>query len=133
VPIDTISSSFTGISYSSGIAMDSKGSIYVTNEIGGADFPNGTLAIFPAGSYATTSPASVIGGDNTGLVYPESVALDAKGNISVLSLGNVVTVYPAGSAGNVTPSATINLAGNIAPSGIARGTGGELYVARLRI
>jgi len=129
VPINTITSNFSGISSSSGIAMDSKGTIYVANATGGANFPNGTLAIFRPGSYATTAPASVVGGDNTGLDFPRGVALDARGNISVLNSNDVVTVYPAGSAGNVTPSATISLTGNINPTGIARGTGGELYVA----
>ncbi len=129
-PIQTITSSFTGINSSSGIAMDSAGKIYVTNGFGGSGFPGGSLAIFPAGSYATAAPASVIAGANTGLDFPQKVALDATGNISVLNLNNVLTVYPVGSAGNVTPNETINIrGGNLGPSGIARGIGGELYVA----
>ena len=71
----------------------------------------------------------MIEGENTGLNYPQKVALDARGNISALNIDNSITVYPAGSTGNVTPSATINVGGNIVPAGIARGSGGELYVA----
>ena len=129
VPINTFTSSFTGISSSSGIALDSKGTIYVTNEVGGADFPNGSLAIFSAGSYAIGAPESVIGGDKAGLDFPQNVAVDARGNISVLNIDNTIVVYPAGSTGNVAPSATINVGYNIDPSGIARGSDGELYVA----
>lgn len=129
VPINTFTSSFTGISSSSGIALDSKGTIYVTNEVGGADFPNGSLAIFSAGSYAIGAPESVIGGDKAGLDFPQSVAVDARGNISVLNIDNTIVVYPAGSTGNVAPSATINVGYNIDPSGIARGSDGELYVS----
>ena len=126
-----ITSSFTGINYSSGVAIDSKGKIYLTNVPGGSDFPGGSVAIFPAGGYATTAPVSVIGGDNTGLNSPQQVAVDAKGDVSVLNGNHVVTVYPAGSGGNATPSATLNIDrnGNFVPTGIARGPDGALYVA----
>ncbi len=131
VPTNTITSSFTGINSSSGIATDSKGKIYLTNVPGGSDFPAGSVAIFPAGGYATTAPVSVIGGDNTGLNSPQQVAVDAKGDVSVLNGNHVVTVYPAGSGGNATPSATLNIDrnGNFVPTGIARGPDGALYVA----
>jgi hypothetical protein len=128
-PSNTFTSSFTGIDDSSGIALDGAGNIYVANSYAGADFFTGSLSIYPAGSYATTAPTTVIEGDNTGLNYPQKVAVDARGEISVLNLNNTVTVYSAGSAGNVPPSATINLNGNINPTDIARGIDGQLYVA----
>ncbi len=130
-PINIITSSFTGIGYSSAIATDSKGKIYLTNVAGGSDFPGGSVAIYPAGGYATTAPISVIGGDNTGLNSPQQVAVDAKGDVSVLNGNHVVTVYPAGRGGNAMPSATLNIDrnGNFVPTGIARGPGGALYVA----
>ena len=128
-PINIFTSSFTGINGSQGIALDSAGKMYVANSYGGPDFPHGSLSVFAPGSYATTAPVSVIEGDNTGLNYPQKVALDARGSISVLNSNNAITVYPAGSTGNVTPSATINLSGNIYPAGIARGSDGQLYVA----
>jgi hypothetical protein len=129
-PIDTITSSFTAISSSTGIAIDSRGGIYLSNGAGGPDFPGGSLAIFPAGSYAATAPVSVIAGDNTGLESPQKVAVDARGDISVLNFNNTVTVYSAGSTGNVTPEETINLkVGNLGSTGIARGLNDQLYVA----
>ncbi len=128
-PINTFTSAFTGIDGSSGIALDSAGKIYVANSYGGPDFPNGSLSIFAPGSYATTAPASVIMGDNTGLNYPQKLAVDAGGNISALNIDGTITEYPAGSTGNVTPSETINLSDNIDAVGIARGADGALYVA----
>ena len=128
-PTNTITSSFTGINGSQGIAVDSQGKIYLANSPRSPDFQGGSLSIFAPGSYATRAPAAVIMGDKTGLNYPRSLTLDAKSNISVLNSDNTITVYPTGSTGNVKPSATINVGGNIDPIGIARGTGGELYVA----
>ncbi len=128
MPINTFTSSFTGIYGSEGIAVDSHGQIYLANFPGAPSFQGGSISIFAPGSYATTAPASVIEGDNTGLNIPQSIAVDASGNISALNIDGTITVYPAGSTGNVTPSATISL-NNIDPSGIARGSDGELYVA----
>jgi hypothetical protein len=132
-PVKIITSNFTGINSSSGIAVDAKGKIYLTNDSAVSDVsdpPGGSLEIFPPGSYATTAPVTVIAGDNTGLNSPQKVALDARGNISVLNANEVITVYPAGSAGNATPSATINLGGgNLGAADIARGIDGALYVA----
>jgi hypothetical protein len=134
-PINTITSGFTGISFATGIAMDSRGKIYVIKDPGGSNLTGGSVLIFPVGSYATGAPASVIEGADTGLNFPQKVALDARGNISVLNSNNVnsdnvITVYPAGSAGDVTPDTTLNIrTGNLGASGIARGFDGKLYVA----
>ena len=129
VPIATITSSFTGISYASSIAVDSNGKIYVANEFGDAD-DNGSITIYSAGSYATGAPIATIAGDDTGLSNPFGIALDSAGNIFVLNEDNTITVYPAGSAGDVTPKTTINIdsKGTNSPVGMAVDPDGELYV-----
>jgi hypothetical protein len=129
-PIDTITSSFTGINGSQGIALDSSGKIYLTNATGGPDFPGGSLSIFPLGSYGTGPAIATIAGNDTGLAFPFKVAVDARGNISVLNSNNSITVYRPGSSGDVLPNETINIdrRGNNIPTGIARGPDGTLYV-----
>ncbi len=129
VPIVTITSSFTGISYASSIAVDSNGKIYVANEFGDAD-DNGSITIYSADSYATDAPIATIAGDNTGLSNPFGIALDSAGNIFVLNSSNAITVYPPGSAGDMTPKTTINIdsKGNNYPVGMAVDPDGEIYV-----
>jgi sugar lactone lactonase YvrE len=130
VPTVTITSSYTGIDYASGIAVDSKGNIYVANELGGAT-EDGSITIYSAGSFATGPPVATIAGDNTELSYPFRIALDSSGNIYVLNSGDAITVYPAGSNGDVTPNATLNIdqSGKNSATGMAVGPGGALYIA----
>jgi sugar lactone lactonase YvrE len=130
VPTVTITSSYNGIDFPSGIAVDSKGNIYVANEFGGAR-QDGSVTIYSAGSFATGPPVATITGDNTELTYPFGIALDSSGNIYVLNGGDVITVYPAGSNGDVTPDATLNIdqSGKNSATGMAVGAGGALYIA----
>jgi sugar lactone lactonase YvrE len=129
VPTTTITSNFIGIDFASGIALDSTGNIYVANEFGGP-WDDGTVTIYSAGSYATSSPIATIAGGNTELSNPIGIALDSGDNIFVLNDDNAITVYPAGSAGDVMPQATINIDtnGTYTPVGMAAGTDGDLYV-----
>jgi len=134
-PSSTIGGSNTGLNEPRGIALDASGNIYVTNT------DSYTVTIYPAGSNGNTAPSSTIGGPNTGLYVPEGIALDASGNIYVanrvggpLGTGSV-TVYPAGSNDNVTPSSTIagpntglNNTGLNNPYGIALDAKGNIYV-----
>src|ERR1700734_3391115 len=55
-PIAVISGPNTGIDKLEGIAVDSKGSIYVTNNAGSA-----SILVFPAGSSGDVRPTAVIG------------------------------------------------------------------------
>lgn len=56
-------------------------------------------------------PIIIISGANTELHFPEGIAVDPSGNIQLAnrSFGTTgsVTVYPAGSDGNVKPIATV--------------------------
>lgn len=78
----------------------------------------GKILVFPAGSNGDAPPKAAITGPATGLDLPVGIALDSSGKIYVTNppavffgppetLGSI-TVYPAGSNGNVTPSATID-------------------------
>jgi sugar lactone lactonase YvrE len=124
-PIETITSNVTGIEAGTGIAIDSTGKVYLPN------LSTNAIDIYPSGSYATSSPIASISGSNTGLFYPLGLALDAKGDLAALNDNNTITVYPASTAGNVTPSRTIDVdrhKGN-SPSSVALDADGRLYLA----
>jgi Beta-propeller repeat/NHL repeat len=141
LPSATIGSN-TGLDEPSGIAVDSGGNIYVTNEgsvTGGVD----SVTVYSPGSYANAVPTAAIVGSNTGLDLPYGIVTDTSGNIYVANsaggsdgLGSV-TVYLAGSNGNVAPSARISgdsnsdNAGFNFPTGIALDSSGNLYVANV--
>jgi hypothetical protein len=118
------------MNFSGGIALDSRGRIYVANGNGGADF-TGSINIYPAGSYAVGAPLVSIAGDDTGLVFPLSIALDANDNIAVLNSFNTITLYHPGSAGDALPGATLNIGRNVntTPNGFTMGPDGTIYVA----
>lgn len=117
VPLITISGANTGLFQPEGIALDSKNNIYVANSgAGGVDgsIGPGSVTVYPAWSNGNVAPSATIIGNNTGLAYPSGLALDSDGNIYVANIDGPgccgpgsVTVYPSGSNGNTTPSATI--------------------------
>ena len=111
VPTATISGMRTGLDHPFGIAVDSNGKIYVANYIGGNG--GGSVTVYPANSTGDVAPiATIIGGD-TGLDNPSGIAVDSTGKIYVANRGggrtsaSSITIYPAGSSGNVKPIATI--------------------------
>lgn len=128
VPSATITSSFTGATGASGVAVDSAGNIYVANSISGYQ---GSIDIYPAGSFATGGPPmTTITGADTGLATPSGIALDSSDNIYALNVDDEsVTVYPAGSVGDATPSAVFTISsGETFPTGIAVNPRGKLYI-----
>src|SRR5271163_319799 len=89
VPFSTMTSNFTGLDFASGITVDSTGNIYVANHLGGGE-ENGSIAIYPAGSYATSPPLATIAGSNTGLSNPFGIGLDSSGNIFALNSDDAI-------------------------------------------
>ncbi|HYB89647.1 MAG TPA: SBBP repeat-containing protein [Candidatus Binataceae bacterium] len=141
-PVAVIGGSSTRLANPTGIALDTRGKIYVAN---GA---NNSIVIYPPLDAGTgilnEAPAAIIAGSNTQLDGPSAIALDSRGDIYVADEfgGPVVpdtddsgeiTVYPAGSNGNVAPITIIRgvATGLAYPVGIARGPGGEIYIVNL--
>jgi sugar lactone lactonase YvrE len=129
-PIATIQGGNTLLADPHGIALDSKGNIYVANQ------SISSITVFAAGSNGDVGPTATITGSATGLANPTGIALDSSGNIYVANSddrvgGYSITIYPAGSDGNVKPSATISgsSTGLALPWGIALGPDGKIYVA----
>jgi sugar lactone lactonase YvrE len=110
-----------GVEDSNAVAVDSEGKIYVANgggEIEGREAPANTVTIYPAGSYANVKPIATLGSasagdDSSGISMPGAIAVDRSGRIFVANetagynLHGNITVYPAGSNGDVKPIATI--------------------------
>ena len=128
----------------SGVALDGTGNIYVVSQ--GGPYIN----IYSAGSTGNAMPSGMIacitpmqGGtcmtNLTQLGAPYGITLDPKGNIYVTNDGSTavpgfsVTIYGAGSSGNVAPLETIagDKTGLNQPEGIALDSKGNIYVANL--
>jgi len=139
-PLAVIGGSNTGLNLPVGIALDASGKIYVLN--GATNLP-GVNVYPPLGSSTgilNQAPIASIAGSQTLLDYPDSIALDSQGNIYVANEGPIVsrklydygriTIYPAGSNGNIAPTATISgvKTGLAYPTGIAVDSGGNIYV-----
>jgi serine/threonine protein kinase, bacterial len=89
----------TGIDYPFGVAVDSSGTLYVANLLGGS--PNiGSITVYPKGH---TSPSLTI---TSGLDNPYGIGVDSHGTIFATNLSNDTLVgYKAGAT---TPFETIN-------------------------
>jgi hypothetical protein len=116
-----------------GIALDHSGNIYVANAAGGLDGLGSVTEYAPLATQTgvlNVAPVATIAGDNTGdntgFNSPSAIGLDPMGTIYVANDGSSnggadnVTIYPAGSNGNVAPTSTISgpLTGLSAPQGI---------------
>ena len=120
------------------IALDVKENLYVGN-IGGlpvCSSASASITVYPPKSNGDSLPSKIISGSNTGLSFPNGIALDASGNIYVaqpLSPDgglDTVSVFAAGSNGNITPSATISgpATGLNSPAGVAVDSNKNIYV-----
>jgi hypothetical protein len=135
-PLQTIGGSKTGMNGPEGIALDASLNIYVANSFGGVS-GLGSVTVYATGANGNVTPIRTISGSNTGLNFPEGVALDASGNVYVTTfvggpsgLGSI-NVYAAAANGNVAPVRTITGSNTRlhGPVGIALGGGRGIYVA----
>jgi sugar lactone lactonase YvrE len=134
---DSPTGKHTQLNSPEGLALDTAGNMYVTNDGG-----SGSVTIYAAGSKGDVAPKAIISGSNTGLATPRGIAIDSKENIYVANASDgvvtdegaddssgdhnapaTITVYPPGSNGNVKPIATITgpLTSLEHPEGIAIG------------
>ena len=124
--------------YAEGIAADAAGNLYVADML-----VHRILKITPAGTLSTLAGSGASGNANgTGTAasfsYPDSVAVDASGNVYVADTNNhmIRKISPSGEvttlAGSTTQGST-NATGNLAsfrsPSGITTDASGNVYVA----
>ena len=87
------------ISDAGGLAIDSNNVLYVANKT------TATIDLFPSGSGTMEAQ---IGGSNTGLVAPSTVAVDASLNVYVFDTTTAtISEFAAGATGNVAPIRTI--------------------------
>jgi sugar lactone lactonase YvrE len=122
----------TGLNSPIGIAVDAASKLYVLNEFG-AD--GGSITIYPPGANGNVGPEATISdsatGHHTQLNSPAGLALDTAGDIYVTNESNSITIYAAGSKGDIAPKATISGSntGLATPRGIAIDNNGNIYVA----
>jgi len=102
VPTNTVTGA--GLSTPVGIAVDSKGNVYVANN------GNNSVSIFAANSNGNVAPTSTISGSSTGLANPTGLTVDPPGNIYVANANGSIVIFKAGTTGNTAALATI--AGN---------------------
>jgi sugar lactone lactonase YvrE len=125
----------TGLKSPIGLAVDASNKLYVLNEFGEAS--HGSITIYSSGASGNVAPEATIsdgaGGKHTQLNSPAGLALDSAGNIYVTNDGgsNSITVYAAGSKGDVAPKAVISGSDTrlSTPRGIAIDSNGNIYVA----
>lgn len=124
-PIATISGPSTGFGFAVGqgsplaVALDQAGNVNVLMVVWQTSVNASQISVFAAGVNGNVAPTRVIAGSLTGLYSSRALAVDAQGTTYVANIasapscpasfppGNSVTVYPAGSSGNVAPSAVI--------------------------
>ena len=106
-PLRKISGSKTALDNPRDVAVDAAGHVYVTGD-------DDAIRIYEAGATGNVAPIQSITGSKTLLNGPDGVAIDpVNGDIDVANAGSQskpggsITIYAAGSNGNVAPRAVI--------------------------
>ncbi len=102
-PVRTIIGGYTKLNGPGGLAIDSKGNIYVPNRWGAGA---GSVTIYGPEADGDVRPLRMLAGPATGLQSPAAVALGKRDTVYVLNAGSV-TVYAPGVRGNAAPVRTI--------------------------
>ena len=104
--------------------------LYVTNE------NSHSVTVYTAGPNCNSLPSATIAGDNTGLVYPDGIAVNGYGQVYVANSDGLfaesINIYAPDVMGNVAPIATITGGtgrSTLNPRGITLEATGQLYVA----
>jgi DNA-binding beta-propeller fold protein YncE len=135
-PSATISGSNTRLDFPLGLAVDSADKIYVVND--GIDGNDNIVTVYAEGSSGNVAPSATITGVATALDDPAGIAIDGSKKIYVANDGaqnggsDSVTVYPAGSNGNIQPTDIIQFSPNNGmdqPVGMALDNDANIYVA----
>ena len=136
-PINTIMGANTGLDIPWGCALDGTGRLYVVNY--NPNTSASSITVYAAGATGNATPIATIAGSNTGLYFPEGIAVDAGGRFlyvtnvlnSLTVSVNAIMVFAAGATGNAAPSDSIagDKTGLSGPSAIALDAAGRIYVA----
>ncbi len=126
-PARTVSGALTGLSFPTGIALDTSANLYVANS------GNATIAQFAATATGNVAPKKVIGGPLTGLVIPTGLAVDATGNVYVTDVGpgnSKIAVFAPTATGNTAPIRVVSGAVTTlnTPTDVKLDAAGNMYV-----
>lgn len=131
-PVQTISGSNSKIQGPDGIALDPlNGDIYVSNTDFGSSF---SVDVYGAHATGNVRPKARIAGHNARLSFPTGLTLDPSGNIFVPNGNNkTITVYAAGSKGDVAPIRIINGRHELDPEKLALDSSENTYVSNFTL
>jgi hypothetical protein len=138
-PVQTISGFATRLMNAFGVGVDSGRNIYATSFIRNHYFDAGSVLVYATGANGNVSPIRDITGGNPQLDNIRGIALGPNNGTFVTNdyywYGEygVVTAYPSGANGDVSPVQTIfgSNTGLNGPWGIAVGPHGGVYVTNI--